>query len=112
MKSHNVTVIDYESGNIRSVTQALTQVGANPIVTADHQLIRNSDAIILPGVGSASQAMRELNKRNLLPSIKEFIATGKPFLGVCLGLQVLLEKSEEGNTDCLGIIPGTVKHTK
>jgi|TARA_Y100000817_G_scaffold75568_1_gene58135 glutamine amidotransferase len=112
MKSPNVTVIDYESGNIRSVTQALSKIGAQPNVTSNHQEILSSAAIILPGVGSASQAMRELNKRELLTPIKEFISTGKPFLGICLGLQILLDKSEEGDTDCIGVIPGTVKHFK
>ena len=110
MKSPNVTVIDYQSGNIRSVTQALSKIGSSSNVTDNHDQIRNSDAVILPGVGSATQAMRELNKRELLVPIKEFIATGKPFLGICLGLQVLLDKSEEGDTDCMGIIPGTVQH--
>ena len=93
MKSPNVTVIDYESGNIRSVTQALSKIGAQPNVTSNHQEILSSAAIILPGVGSASQAMRELNKRELLTPIKEFISTGKPFLGICLGLQILLDKN-------------------
>jgi len=110
MKSPNVTVIDYQSGNIRSVTQALSKIGSSSNVTDNHDQIRKSDAVILPGVGSASQAMRELTKRELLVPIKEFIATGKPFLGICLGLQVLLEKSEEGDTECMGIIPGTVQH--
>ena len=69
MKSPNVTVIDYQSGNIRSVTQALSKIGSSSNVTDNHDQIRNSDAVILPGVGSAPQAMRELNKRVFLVPI-------------------------------------------
>ena len=110
MKSPRVTIIDYESGNIRSVAQALHKIGAEAEVTSDPKLIQQSQAVILPGVGSATQAMRELHKRNLIAPIKRFISTGKPFLGICLGLQILLENSQEGDTECMGIIPGTVKY--
>ncbi|HCG91786.1 MAG TPA: imidazole glycerol phosphate synthase subunit HisH [Dehalococcoidia bacterium] len=112
MSRPSIAIIDYGSGNIRSVSQAVKKVCGEPIISADYQEILQCDAAILPGVGSASQAMRELGNRNLSLTIRKFVESGKPIIGVCLGLQVLFDKSEEGNTACIGLIPGEVKEFK
>lgn len=101
-----IAVIDYNSGNIASITNALTKLGIDFVVTDDPEKIKRADKIIFPGVGRAGNAMRELKKRKLdklLPKIKI------PFLGICLGMQLLFDYSEEDNTNCLKIIPGCVK---
>ena len=105
-KSLNVVIIDYNSGNIQSVRNALDKLNVSYKVSSNPEEIRNADKIIFPGVGRAKAAMEELNKRGLVEVIQNF---KKPFLGICLGLQLLAEYSEEGNTKCLGIIPGNVK---
>ena len=104
-----IVVIDYQSGNLRSVAKALEAVGAQPLVTEDAGELESADAVILPGVGSGPAAMQALKSRNLVDPIREYIAANRPFLGVCLGLQLLLERTEEGDAPCLGIIPGQVK---
>ena len=105
----NIVVIDYESGNLRSVAKALESLGVIPLITGDPDQLAKADAVILPGVGSAPQAMAALENRGLVQPIKEYVASGKPFFGVCLGLQLLLERTEEGDGPCLGIVPGQVK---
>lgn len=100
-----IAIIDYNAGNTRSVINALQRLGAKPVLTADPEVILSADKVILPGVGHASAAMEELDKRSLMDTIHQIT---KPFLGVCLGMQIMLEHSEEGNTPCLGLIPGTV----
>lgn len=105
-----VVVIDYDAGNLRSVARALTHVGANPRVSADPSDIDHAGALVLPGVGAAADTMKNLRDRNLVEPIKEYIAAGRPFLGVCMGLQALLDYSEEGgHEECLGVVPGSVK---
>lgn len=104
-----IVVIDYQSGNLRSVAKALEAVGARPVVTEEPSLLDEADAVILPGVGSGPAAMQALESRGLAAPIKEFVEGGRPFLGVCLGLQLLLERTEEGNAPCLSIVPGRVK---
>ena len=104
-----IVVIDYESGNLRSVTKALESLGVMHVITGDPSELPKADGLILPGVGSAPQAMAALEKRDLVQPIKDYVASGKPFLGVCLGLQLLLERTEEGDSPCLGIVPGQVK---
>ena len=104
-----IVVIDYQSGNLRSVAKALETVGANPVVTEDPAQVGSADAVILPGVGSGPAAMQALEARDLVAPIRRFIAEGKPFMGVCLGLQLLLDRTEEGDAPCLGIVPGRVK---
>ena len=104
-----IVVIDYQSGNLRSVAKALEAVGAQPLVTEDAGELESADAVILPGVGSGPAAMQALKSRDLVDPIREYIAANRPFLGVCLGLQLLLERTEEGDAPCLGIIPGQVK---
>ena len=104
-----LVVIDYESGNLRSVTRALQTHGVAPVVTGDPEELADADALVLPGVGSGPAAMTALNERGLVGPIKSFAASGKPFLGVCLGLQLLLEHTEEGDSPCLGIVEGRVR---
>jgi glutamine amidotransferase len=104
-----IAVIDYESGNLRSVARALETSGASACITGDPDEIGCADALVLPGVGSGPAAMEALGLRGLAEPLRRYVASGKPFLGVCLGLQLLLDHTEEGDAPCLGIIPGTVK---
>jgi glutamine amidotransferase len=105
-----IAVIDYGAGNLRSVTNALLKIGCHPTVTSNPDVVLKADAVIFPGVGAAKDVMSSLKKSKLDSAIKEFIGQGKPFLGVCIGMQVLLSSTEEdGGHKCLGIIPGTVK---
>jgi imidazole glycerol-phosphate synthase subunit HisH len=105
-----VVVIDYDAGNLRSVARALAHVGAEPRVSADPSDIDRAGALVLPGVGAAADTMKNLRDRNLVQPIREYLAADRPFLGVCMGLQALLDFSEEGGREeCLGIVPGSVK---
>lgn len=104
-----VSVIDYGLGNILSVKRAFEYCGAEVELVSDSKQIVKSDVLVLPGVGAFRNAMDELRRRNLQDSIIEFSNTGKPMMGICLGMQLLLERSEEfGESDGLGIIEGNV----
>ncbi|ERN40108.1 imidazole glycerol phosphate synthase, glutamine amidotransferase subunit [Rubidibacter lacunae KORDI 51-2] len=105
-----IAVIDYDMGNLHSACKGLERAGAMPQVTADAEVILHADAVVLPGVGSFDPAARRLRERDLEQPIKAAIASGKPFLGICLGMQVLCDSSEEGNEPGLGIVTGTVRH--
>ena len=109
MSGTNVAIIDYGAGNLRSVAKALESLGANPLVTSDPKEMEAADAIILPGQGACDSAMVALEAHELTDTVKQLINSGQPFFGVCLGLQLLFDSTEEGNADCLGIIPGRVK---
>ena len=104
----NLVVIDYDSGNLRSVAKALELAGVDPLVTGDPADLASADAVVLPGVGSGPAAMEALRKRGLVQPLRDYVASGLPFLGVCLGLQLLMDDTEEGDAPCLGIIPGGV----
>ncbi|AFZ03287.1 imidazole glycerol phosphate synthase subunit HisH [Calothrix sp. PCC 6303] len=104
-----IAVVDYDMGNLHSVCKGLEKAGATPKVTDSPRIIEQADAVVLPGVGSFDPAVRHLRSRSLEQPIKNAIASGKPFLGVCLGLQILFESSEEGTEPGLGIIKGKVK---
>ncbi|HAT15724.1 MAG TPA: imidazole glycerol phosphate synthase subunit HisH [Microcoleaceae bacterium UBA10368] len=104
-----IAVVDYDMGNLHSVCKGLENVGAVPKITDSPAIIEQADAVVLPGVGSFDPAMQHLRSRNLIEPIKSAIASGKPFLGICLGLQILFESSEEGTEPGLGIIKGTVR---
>lgn len=110
--SQRIAVIDYGMGNLRSVQKAFESQGARAVITADAKVISAADKVVVPGVGAFGAAMKELRKRKLLQVIKDKIATGAPYLGLCLGLQVLFEESEEsegrGAVKGLGIVPGRV----
>lgn len=104
-----IAVIDYDMGNLHSACKGLQNAGATTLVTDAAAALQAADAIVLPGVGSFDPAMQHLRSRDLEQPIKDAIASGKPFLGICLGLQILFEASEEGTEPGLGIIPGIVK---
>ena len=100
-----IAVIRYNAGNIRSVLNALSRLGCDGVLTDDRDEILSAERVIFPGVGEASSAMAYLKERDLDKTIKEIKA---PFLGICLGMQLMCESSEEGNTECLGIFPERV----
>jgi glutamine amidotransferase len=104
-----VAVIDYDMGNLHSACKGLELAGATPIVTNNPRELVAADGIVLPGVGSFDPAMQRLRANNLEHPIQDAIASGKPFLGICLGMQILFESSEEGQESGLGIIQGQVK---
>jgi len=104
-----IAIIDYDMGNLHSVCKGLEKAGANPLITDSPQMIAQADAVVLPGVGSYDPAMLHLQQRNLIIPIQDFVKSGKPFLGICLGLQILFDSSEEGKQKGLGIIKGKVK---
>lgn len=95
-----IAIIDYKAGNIRSVENALKRFGAEYVLTADPEMIRRADHVILPGVGEASSAMKALESTGLAPVIKSLT---QPVLGICIGMQLMCASSEEGDTECLGI---------
>lgn len=104
-----VTVIDYGMGNLLSVTRAFEHCGAEVRTTADSDVIRASSRVVLPGVGAFGDGMRELRRQGLDESVREVAALGTPLLGICLGMQMLLDESEEFElTAGLGLIPGRV----
>lgn len=108
-----IAIIDYKMGNLASVKKALAALHYDAIITADPDVIRNADGVILPGVGAFAPAMANLNEAGLISAIKDVASSGKPFLGICLGMQLLFDGSEEGMTgeglvEGLGIIPGKV----
>lgn len=106
----NILIIDYGAGNLRSVARAVARVGYAARITSDPEAVRYADAVILPGVGAAADTMRNLRERQLVEPVKEYISSGRPFLGICMGLQVLFAISEEGGEhECLGIFRGRVK---
>lgn len=109
--SNKITIIDYGMGNLYSVCNALKAVGAEPIVTSDKDVIAAAEKIILPGVGAFGDCMDNLHKSGLIPVIMEALESGKPFLGICLGMQVLFEGSEESpGVAGLGFFKGQVKY--
>jgi len=109
MKDKYVAVLDYQAGNLRSVQKALERFGARAVITSDPGEISRADAMVFPGQGANDSSMRHLRARSLVEPIVDFIASGKPFLGVCLGLQLLLEGSDEGVEPGLGVLAGRVR---
>jgi len=97
-----IAIIDYDAGNLKSVEKALIKVGAEPVVTRDADLILQADKVILPGVGAFGEAMEKLNSFGLVDTIYKVVEKGTPFLGICLGLQLLFEYSEE-KEGCKGL---------
>jgi glutamine amidotransferase len=109
----NVVILDYGIGNVKSIANALIEIGAVPILSSNEKLIMEAEALILPGVGAFNKGMTNLIEANLVQVIEKFVSTGKPFLGICLGMQMLLEESDEfGTTEGLGLIPGKVQKLK
>jgi glutamine amidotransferase len=108
-----ITIIDYKAGNLTSVQLAFENIGCEVKITDKAAEIRRAEKIVFPGVGAAKAAMDNMRKLKLLETIKKIIAEGVPFFGICIGMQVMFETSEEdGRTECLGILPGSVKKFK
>ncbi len=103
-----ITIVDYKAGNLTSVARALEHLGYRWEITDEPERVRCAERIILPGVGAAGATMENLNRLGLAEVLRSEVAAGKPFLGICIGIQVLLDRSDEDNAQCLGIIPGRV----
>ena len=104
-----IAIIDYQMGNLRSVQKGFERVGHAATVTSDPREVARADKVVLPGVGAFRDAISELRRRDLVSSIRDTIGVGKPFLGICLGLQLLFDVSyEEGEWEGLGVLPGRV----
>jgi glutamine amidotransferase len=101
-----ITIIDYNAGNIRSVQRACAEVGVQAIITSNPADIARAERIIFPGVGAAPSAMAYLTEKGLDTAIISAFKAGVPILGICLGAQIVLDSSEEGNRKCLGLVPG------
>jgi imidazole glycerol-phosphate synthase subunit HisH len=105
-----IAIVDYGIGNLGSVTKGFRHVGAQTVLTADPDVLRSARALVLPGDGAFAAAMDELRQRNLVALLKECLASGKPLLGICIGMQLLFEESEEhGQHQGLGLLPGRVR---
>jgi glutamine amidotransferase len=104
----SIAIVDACSGNLRSVERALERAGGRPVVTRDPDVVRKADKIVVPGQGAFGVFMRGLVERDLGGALREAIASGRPYLGICLGLQVLFESSEESEGDGLGVLAGRV----
>jgi imidazole glycerol-phosphate synthase subunit HisH len=104
-----IAIIDYGAGNIRSIAKALELVGAQVQVTDDPAIVATARAVVLPGVGSGGAAMAQMTARGLDDAIREATLQGKPFLGICLGMQLLVDHHDEGEVDGLGLFSGTVR---
>jgi imidazole glycerol-phosphate synthase subunit HisH len=104
-----IAIIDYQMGNLRSVQKGFEKVGHEATITSDPAVLERADQVVLPGVGAFGDAMAELKRRDLVEPIRQAVAAGKPFLGICLGLQLLFDVGYEGGQhEGLGILPGEV----
>ncbi|MFH0826484.1 MAG: imidazole glycerol phosphate synthase subunit HisH [Candidatus Omnitrophota bacterium] len=108
-----IAIVDYGMGNIHSVNKALQLYGAQTLITSAPEAIASAQKCVLPGVGAFDDAMQELKKQNLIDCLREYVRLGKPLLGVCLGMQLFFEESEEGRSaKGLGFLKGKVKKFK
>jgi len=105
----NIVIINTRAANVHSVDKALRKVGANPVITSDPKELASADAAVLPGVGASDSVMTALNSLGLTDPVKQFAASGRPLLCICVGLQVLFNSSEEGDLPGLGLVQGSVK---
>ena len=104
-----IALIDYDAGNIKSVEKAFQSLGKEVVLTRDPEVLKRADHVVLPGVGSFGDAMENLNRYHLVPVIHEIVEKGTPFLGICLGLQILFERSEESpGVEGLGLLKGEI----
>ncbi len=104
-----LVIVDYGAGNLHSVARAVTHAGTRPLITSNPAYLTDAEALIVPGVGAAADTMANLRRSGFVEPIRDYIASGRPFLGVCMGLQALFDVSEEGGEhECLGILPGRV----
>jgi imidazole glycerol phosphate synthase glutamine amidotransferase subunit len=106
MSATTIAVVDYGAGNLVSIEQALTQVGARVVIARDADGIRGADALVVPGVGASRPAMERLARAGLIEPIRAWIAAERPFLGICLGLQLLFETSDEDGAETLSVLAG------
>ena len=104
-----IAIIDYKAGNLASVARAINHIGFECRITNNLKEIARAEKLIFPGVGSAGQAMKDLKKMDLDKAILDYYKSGRPFLGICLGTQVILDDSEENETACLGLMSGSVR---
>jgi glutamine amidotransferase len=104
-----IAIIDYNAGNITSVARALQNIGQDFVITDDTQKLEAASHVIFPGVGAAGEAMAYLRQKKLDTWLKSWLSIGKPLLGICLGTQIILDYSEENNTDCIGLVAGSTK---
>jgi imidazole glycerol phosphate synthase glutamine amidotransferase subunit len=108
-----VALVDYGAGNLSSVANALREIGVQPVIAASPEALTDATQLVLPGVGSFGDCMAQLESRGLLSAIRDWVAAGKPYLGICLGYQILFDSSEESpGVAGLGIVPGTVRRFK
>lgn len=107
-----ITIVDYNAGNLKSVKRACDAVGIHSQLSADPEVVSRAAKLIFPGVGAAASAMQTLNQTGLGEAIRTAHQRGVPILGICLGAQIILERSEEGNTPTLGILPGETRRFK
>ena len=105
-----IGIVDYNAGNIKSVERALESLNVNYILSKNPDELKKCQKLIFPGVGEATYAMQQLKITGLGDFLKEWAAENKPLLGICLGSQIIFEYSEEGNTKCLGLLKGSIKH--
>ncbi|MFN8524727.1 MAG: imidazole glycerol phosphate synthase subunit HisH [Chloroflexota bacterium] len=101
-----IAILDHGAGNVRSVARALEVAGGSPLLTSSPAEIAAADALVVPGQGSAVDVMRNIERLGMEQPLRDYVASGRPFLGVCLGEQIIFESSDEGNQPCLGLIPG------
>lgn len=109
MARSTTIIIDYDAGNLASVRRACAEVGVQAQVSRDPEALACADRVIFPGVGAAGPAMRSIRRSGMEEALKGFLASGKPLLGICLGMQISLEHSEEQDQGTLGLIPGNVR---
>lgn len=101
-----IHIVDYKAGNITSVQRALTHLGVESVITPDPAVLRRAEKVIFPGVGQAASAMEVLRERGLDQALRDAFARGVPILGICLGAQIVMTRSEEGDTVCLNLVAG------
>ena len=105
-----IAIVDYRAGNLTSVKLAFDALGVETVVTSDPAVVRAAERVVFPGVGAAASAMANLRALGLVDAVRQAAGSGRPFLGICLGMQILFEHSEEdGGVDTLGVIPGKVR---
>ena len=104
-----IAIVDYGAGNLTSVARAVSFLGYTPKVTRDPAEIAGADRIIFPGVGAAGSAMTGMEERGIDTAMKQAFEAGTPMLGICVGCQIIMDKSQENDTSCLGLIPGEVQ---
>ena len=109
MSQGSAVIVDYDAGNLRSVQRACAEVGLTAEISADPAVVRAAERVIFPGVGAAGSAMRSITREGMDEALKEAIGAGVPVLGICLGLQISLDHSEEDDQDTLGLLPGCVR---